>query len=418
MLKFYRYAKDIIYFLCFAYIILGRWSIFGEDITLIEAVSTEILFFPCMMLISLFYFYYRYYTNAFISTRLNGLGDCEHVKSLLKESVKLSLWQIMLILLLSFDNVTFQHKTVLFSIVLVIISTYCALVGLYFIFYRLFRNYYIPFLLMSVVIVLYKIIVTWWYMYGNYSVTNPDISQNVLLIIVNGMICLSCFINMKLRKGRIKMLEKISMLKKYIIYFLLEIISLYLLKGSVMNPASYAFNDLFFMFPAEQFLRFLVWVFPKLYIFYMIFNKFYHHYRYNLLFYIVRIKNKTRWMTGIILDDLKDIVIFSIIKLLCTSLIFGFMPEMIVSSLMYVLYLMMFSFVLYTLYLGIKKIEVFNGFLAVYMFAGLMISYLGIETLYFWIQDFHWINDLIYIIGIVVLYMVDVWMLSKDEYYG
>ena len=67
---------------------------------------------------------------------------------------------------------------------------------------------------MSVVIVLYKIIVTWWYMYGNYSVTNPDISQNVLLIIVNGMICLSCFINMKLRKGRIKMLEKISMLKK------------------------------------------------------------------------------------------------------------------------------------------------------------------------------------------------------------
>ena len=150
----------------------------------------------------------------------------------------------------------------------------------------------------------------------------------------------------------------------------------------------------------------------------MIFNKFYHHYRYNLLFYIVRIKNKTRWMTGIILDDLKDIVIFSIIKLLCTSLIFGFMPEMIVSSLMYVLYLMMFSFVLYTLYLGIKKIEVFNGFLAVYMFAGLMISYLGIETLYFWIQDYHWINDLIYIIGIVVLYMVDVWMLSKDEYYG
>ena len=141
-----------------------------------------------------------------------------------------------------------------------------------------------------------------------------------------------------------KILEKISAFKEYIIYFLLEIISLYLLKGSVMNPASYAFNDLFFMFPAEQFLRFLVWVFPKLYIFYMIFNKFYHHYRYNLLFYIVRIKNKTRWMTGIILDDLKDIVIFSIIKLLCTSLIFGFMPEMIVSSLMYVLYLMMFSF--------------------------------------------------------------------------
>lgn len=123
-------------------------------------------------------------------------------------------------------------------------------------------------------------------------------------------------------------------------------------------------------------------------------------------------------MTGIILDDLKDIIIFSIIKLLCTSLIFGFMPEMIVSSLMYVLYLMMFSFVLYTLYLGIKKIEVFNGFLAVYMFAGLMISYLGIETLYFWIQDFHWINDLIFVIGIVVLYMVDVWMLNKDEYYG
>ena len=90
----------------------------------------------------------------------------------------------------------------------------------------LYHNYYVPFLGDSVIIILYKFIVTWWYQFGNYAITYQDMSENIVLIAVNFMVIFGGMIYARIIPISKSYVKRLNVIKDYIFYGTIEFVSL------------------------------------------------------------------------------------------------------------------------------------------------------------------------------------------------
>ncbi|HAD22915.1 MAG TPA: hypothetical protein DCF47_02195, partial [Kandleria vitulina] len=140
-------------------------------------------------------------------------------------------------------------------------------------------------------------------------------------------------------------------------------------------------------------------------------------YRHNLIFYLVRIDDRSRWVGYLILNNIKDAFVFTIIKSIITALMYGWNIKIIESGVSYMLLVLLMILIINIIYLLIKKEEVLNYLLIGYLTIATIAVYGGVGMLsWIMLETKEWTN-LLMLAFCVLFYFITVLMLKRDEYY-
>jgi hypothetical protein len=131
----------------------------------------------------------------------------------------------------------------------------------------------------------------------------------------------------------------------------------------------------------------------------------------------VRIDDRSRWVRRLILNNIKDALVFTIIKSIITALMYGWNIKIIESGVSYMLLVLLMMFSINIIYLLIKKEEVLNYLLIGYLTIATIAVYGGVGMLsWIMLEIKEWTNAWM-IVFCVLFYFITVLMLKRDEYY-
>jgi hypothetical protein len=131
----------------------------------------------------------------------------------------------------------------------------------------------------------------------------------------------------------------------------------------------------------------------------------------------VRIDDRSRWVRRLILNNIKDALVFTIIKSIITALMYGWNIKIIESGVSYMLLVLLMMFSINIIYLLIKKEEVLNYLLIGYLTIATIAVYGGVGMLsWIMLETKEWTN-LLMLAFCVLFYFITVLMLKRDEYY-
>ncbi|WP_352403475.1 DUF2705 family protein [Kandleria vitulina] len=205
--------------------------------------------------------------------------------------------------------------------------------------------------------------------------------------------------------------------KYYLVYIAVEAFSSYYLMSAIQKKYSYSFFDYFFITSNEKFTGFIFWLIPKVFIVYVAYKRITDTYHHNLIFYLVRIDDRSRWVRRLILNNMKDAFVFTIIKSIITALMYGWNIKIIESGVSYMLLVLLMILIINIIYLLIKKEEVLNYLLIGYLTIATIAVYGGVGMLsWIMLETKEWTN-LLMLAFCVLFYFITVLMLKRDEYY-
>lgn len=416
--KKYNNFKDMLYVFSFLFIIFLKWNIGNVDVKLINMVLDQIFFLPAVLLISLFYFHYQYYNNIFVITRIGkSKTNRTHLLSILKECIIFPIYLLVLVVLLSFRDYHISNLLPIVICFLLIISFYILLGFIYFFGYIFLKKFYMCFLLNLIPIFIYKFYIIWWKQFiATFDISR--ISNNLILIVINVVVIIFIMLVTMYQKEK-KNIKLNSLVKSVILYGVIEFLSIICLRNYIMIPDSYSFQSLLFMDTAERIVGLLFWVAPKIYIIFYMFQYIYDNYKHNLIFYMVRISNREKWIRKHCLQIMIYLLIVSVMKLLLSSIMFRVISvNLLLSTGYYFLYLLFISMSIIMIYLFFKDVSVANFYLSCYFIFMAIISIFSIDILDFLLLSDSMIGIVVFVIGIVIGYGVSVLILNNDEYYG
>lgn len=415
--KTYKRVKECIYLYLFLYTIIVRWINIDPDETIRLIISQHMFLLPCLLLISLFYFHYHYFHNIFVQTRFKSKKEClkQHYLSVLKESVSLALYQLLFAFILGFEKFNMQFILSVLMITMVVVTSYIVLAIVYITAYIIKEKFYIGYVINSMIIVFYKFFVTWKLQYGYYGLDLLDIHENIHLILANVIVIGVCLLIIKTYTRK-----KIQISKKYldlVIYGILEVLS-YL--GGQSHYFTLSYNQMEFVDSGEAFLTLLFWILPKLYLIYICFRCFYTHYKKDLLFYMVRIKNRRKWVLQISYELLQKIMFMTIIKLFCYIVLcfiqnIDFHFIIIKDFFVYFIYLYFLIQLFMSAYLIFKDEVIINYFIGFYVLC--IILNMNISMIRFVSLAYDIFSIGIYFSFIVLCHILIVYRINRDEYY-
>ncbi|WP_074689079.1 DUF2705 family protein [Kandleria vitulina] len=205
--------------------------------------------------------------------------------------------------------------------------------------------------------------------------------------------------------------------KYYLVYIGIEAFSSYYLMSAIQKKYSYSFFDYFFITSNEKFTGFIFWLIPKVFIVFVAYKRITETYHHNLIFYLVRIDDRSRWVRRLILNNMKDAFVFTIIKSIITALMYGWNIKIIESGVNYMLFVLLMILIINIIYLLIKKEEVLNYLLIGYLTIATIAVYGGVGMLsWIMLEIKEWTNAWM-IVFCVLFYFITVLMLKRDEYY-
>lgn len=415
----YRNVKYIIYFVCFINIIVQKYFLMTDDTYLIAQMYPKIYVLPCILLSTLFYFHFQYYSNIFIKTRFNDHRKYvfTHYNDIFKECMSLVIFQLSLISILDLKMFFEYSIQSILSIFLSVSMIYCVIGVIYLFLYFIIHKFHICFIVSGVIIVVHYFYVIYWLMYGRF-INDIEVSKErmiislICLLIIT--ICLLIIYRKECLSTRFNMNQSLII---YIGYLCIEMLSVSYLRSFTINCHSFSFHSLELFDPSEAFIIGLFWIIPKLYILMTIFKKVRHSYHYNLLFYMVRISNKFIWVRNLYIDIFKYLLSFSVIKIIITVIIYQTISiDLLISGLLYILYIGVFASVLMTIYFISKDIGSFNYFIFLYLI--LFFISINLTCFSFISIDAKWYNLLIYIGLLICTFIANVYIINHDEYYG
>jgi hypothetical protein len=415
----YKKAKFIVYIICLIIIMIQKLFIINKDTYLIAEMYPKLFMLPCILLISLFYFHYQYYNNIFIKTRFNDYR--KYIKSIcidiLKECITLALFQFFIIMILDLKMLKGYSILSLFSIILDIILVYCLLGMIYLLIYFLFNKYHICFIVDSIVILVHYLYVIYWLMYGAFLLDDRTINERWIISLICILIIVLCFIVIYVRT--ISTIKVNQMLLMIISYFFIELLSMSYLKVYTIDYSLFSFSSLELLNQSEMFTVSLFWLIPKFIVLYIIFKKVVYSYHHNLLFYMVRISNRFIWIKKLYKEIIKYLITFTVIKIIDVVIVYRTLSlQLLISGMIYILYMSFLSSIIITMYFILKDESIFNYFIFLYIAIFFINIIMNISKLSFISIDYHYGSISIYFLIIIILYIISVYIINHDEYYG
>lgn len=415
----YKNIKFIIYIICFVNIMVAKWTFMYDEAYLVEVLYSRIYVLPCILLSALFYFYFRYYKNTFVITRFRAEKKyiLSHCMDVLKESCMLALFQIILILLLDLKIFSEYSLLQILSIVSVIVLIYCVIGMIYLVVFFLTEKFYLCFIADGLFIIAHYLYVVYWLMYGGFSAgalaSAERLKLSLLCLLIIG-ICL-LIISRKI----FSIFKDFHKLLVFIGYFFVEYISVNFLRAYTVDYSLFSFDSLELFDSSELFIVFLFYVIPIIFVLFINFRRIIHSYHYNLLFYMVRISNRFIWVRKQYLDIFKDVFIFAVIKTIVIIMIYKtFSVELLISAVIYVIYMYFLSSVLMCSYFISKDTSILNYYIIIYVIVFLMSVISGNNVMSFISLDYHINSILIDIFILVLTFIINVYIINHDEYYG
>lgn len=419
--KTYQNVKYIIYLICFINIIVQKCFLMSGDTYLIAEMYSKIYVLPCILLSALFYFHFQYYSNTFIETRFIDYRKyvMTHCVDIFKECFMLAAFQLCLIGLLDLKMFEGYSLLSLLSICLSVCLVYCVIGVIYLLLYFTIHKFYICFIVDGFMIIAHYFYVIYWLMYGRFVNDGKMVNERMIISLICLIIIGICSLIIYKKTCSYSKLNINQSVLFYIGYFLIEMLSISYLRTYTINCYSFSFHSLELFDPSEIFVVGLFWIIPKLYILFVLFKKITHSYHYNLLFYMVRISNRFIWVRNLYINIIKCLVSFSIIKIIMITIIYQSISiDLLISGLLYILYTTAFVSLLMTIYFISKDIGSFNYFIFLYLIIFFISIIVNITFLSFISIDTHWYSLLIYIGLLICTFMMNVYIINHDEYYG
>ena len=180
---------------------------------------------------------------------------------------------------------------------------------------------------------------------------------------------------------------------------------------------SYSFFDLFFLTSGEKFTAFLFWLLPKVVILFVAYRRITSTYQHNLIFYITRIDDRSRWVRRLVGSNVKDAFLFTLIKSLVTVFLFGGNMQIITSGVAYMFYVMLMMSCVDIVYLVLKREETLNYLIMGYLIMCMLAVYGGMGMLSWMMLDVKKWTNFIILGSCLLLHFITVQLLKRDEYY-
>ncbi len=417
----YKNVKLIIYLLCFTNIIVQKWFLMFNDTYLIAEMYPKIYVLPCILLSALFYFHFHYYSNIFIQTRFNDHRKyvLTHCIDVFKECIMLSMFQLCLIGLLDFKMFIGYSILSLLSIVLSVCLVYCVVGSVYLLLYFAIHKFHICFVVDGFIIIAHYFYVIYWLMYGRFVNDVEIIYERMMVSLICFFIIAICLLIIYRNTCSYSKLKINQSIIFYIGYFLIEMLSISYLRIYTLHIHSFSFNNLELFEPSEAFIVGLFWVIPKLLIIFILFKKITCSYQYNLLFYMVRISNRFIWVKNLYIEVFKYLLTFSIIKVIGTIIIYQSISiDLIVSGFLYVFYMGVLVSMLMSIYFISKDIGSFNYYISLYLIIFFIKIIINLPCLSIIAIDESLYSLLIYTVVLVCTFMLNIYIINHDEYYG
>jgi hypothetical protein len=252
---------------------------------------------------------------------------------------------------------------------------------------------------------------------GNYNIFSSSSNENYFLVVLNLFIIVFIVSFLTRRRYLENVAQYFERYKYYLVYIAVEAFSSYYLMSAIQKKYSYSFFDYFFITSNEKFTGFIFWLIPKVFIVFVAYKRITETYHHNLIFYLVRIDDRSRWVRRLILNNMKDALVFTIIKSIITALMSGWNIKIIESGVSYMLFVLLMMFSINIIYLLIKKEEVLNYLLIGYLTIATIAVYGGVGMLsWIMLEIKEWTNAWM-IVFCVLFYFITVLMLKRDEYY-
>lgn len=417
----YKNVKYLVYLACFTNIIVQKWFIMSSDTYLIAEMYPKIYVLPCILLSVMFYFHFQYYSNTFIKTRFNDHRKLvlTHCIDVFKECIMLSLFQLCLIGLLDFRMFKEYSIPSILSICLSVCLVYCVIGAIYLMLYFTIHKFYICFISNGFIIIAHYYYVIYWLMYGQFISLEEKINERMIISLICFIIISICSLIIYKKTCSYLKLNMNQSFLFYIGYLFIEMLSISYLRIYTVNYHSFSFQSLELFDPSEIFIVGLFWIIPKLFILFILFKKVTRFYQYNLLFYMVRISNRFIWVKNLYREVFKSLFCFSIIKMAGTTIIYQSVSvDLVISGLIYIFYMGTLISVFMNVYFISKDMGSFNYYIFLYLIIFFMNILMNFTCLSFIAINKNYSSLLIYTIILVCTFIINVYIINHDEYYG
>lgn len=287
---------------------------------------------------------------------------------------------------------------------------------LHFILIRKYSKYSWIFIIEFLVLVFYRFIFLSLFNLVNYNVSVNRYSTNLLLTGFNAFLIAGMLYFMNDKK-HLKMIHTMKKSSLPLGYLIMEFFSLLMIQSYMEKKYSYSFFDLFFLTSGEKFTAFLFWLLPKVVILFVAYRRITSTYQHNLIFYITRIDDRSRWVRRLVGSNVKDAFLFTLIKSLVTVFLFGWNMQIITSGVAYMLYVMLMMSCVDIVYLVLKREETLNYLIMGYLIMCMLAVYGGMGMLSWMMLDVKKWTNFIILGSCLLLHFITVQLLKRDEYY-
>ncbi|SEJ10393.1 hypothetical protein SAMN05216514_11081 [Kandleria vitulina] len=411
------YVKLLIYSLIFILFTAVKWqNMTMNSYSISYLLKYDHVFDICISLSVIGFFYHRFYKNELVKSRLFANGLKEHEKYICSETFKISLIWCFLLFLYDFNKYEWNKWVVVLSIFLMIISSVYVFMCLHFILIRKYSKYSWIFIIEFLVLVFYRFIFLSLFNLVNYNVSVNRYSTNLLLTGFNAFLIAGMLYFMNDKK-HLKMIPTMKKSSLPLGYLIMEFFSLLMIQSYMEKKYSYSFFDLFFLTSGEKFTAFLFWLLPKVVILFAAYRRITSTYQHNLIFYITRIDDRSRWVRRLVGSNVKDAFLFTLIKSLVTVFLFGWNMQIITSGVAYMLYVMLMMSCVDIVYLVLKREETLNYLIMGYLIMCMLAVYGGMGMLSWMMLDVKKWTNFIILGSCLLLHFITVQLLKRDEYY-
>ncbi len=410
-----RYAIYLGIVILFTFVKLD--TVLNPKLTLTYIFRYNHVFDICLIVSIIGYFYYHFYNNVCVQTRLDYNGEKNHFMAVFKEFCILLILWLFLLIIYDFSSFSIENWSVIISIYLLIITNVILFLAVHFLLVRRMNKYYKVFIIELISLCIYRFYFQGIAEIGNYNIFSSSSNENYFLVVLNLFIIVFIVSFLTRRRYLENVAQYFERYKYYLVYIAVEAFSSYYLMSAIQKKYSYSFFDYFFITSNEKFTGFIFWLIPKVFIVFVAYKRITETYRHNLIFYLVRIDDRSRWVGYLILNNIKDAFVFTIIKSIITALMYGWNIKIIESGVSYMLLVLLMILIINIIYLLIKKEEVLNYLLIGYLTIATIAVYGGVGMLsWIMLETKEWTN-LLMLAFCVLFYFITVLMLKRDEYY-